>query len=157
MEKLEVQERADSRQRGEQRAVDQVSCFDVFHGDSPFSQKNWAHHNMTPAYCQPINSIKVYKFAIFLAQDQNRSAYGAARMKGGHSLSAEREWPPFILFHEREYPPLNPPRERFRLAVSGLNNLYAFGMQLPARGVAALGVAIRFDFLLLSAAALPIL
>ena len=49
-----------------------------------------------------------------------------------------------ILFHEREYPPLNPPRERFRLAVSGLNNLYAFGMQLPARGVAALGVAIRF-------------
>ena len=43
-----------------------------------------------------------------------------------------------ILFHEREYPPLNPPRERFRLAVSGLNNLYAFGMQLPARGVAAL-------------------
>ena len=49
-----------------------------------------------------------------------------------------------ILFHEREYPPLNPPRERFRLAVSGLNNLYAFGMQLPARGVAAVSVAIRF-------------
>ena len=47
-----------------------------------------------------------------------------------------------ILFHEREYPPLNPPREGFRLAVSGLNNLYAFGMQLPARGVAALDVAI---------------
>ena len=55
-----------------------------------------------------------------------------------------------ILFHEREYPPLNPPRERFRLAVSGLNNLYAFGMQLPARGVAAFRVAIRFDFLLSS-------
>ena len=49
-----------------------------------------------------------------------------------------------ILFHEREYPPLNPPRERFRLAVSGLNNLHAFGMQLPARGVAAVSVAIRF-------------
>ena len=61
-----------------------------------------------------------------------------------------------ILFHEREYPPLNPPRERFRLAVSGLNNLYAFGMQLPARGVAALGVAIRFDFLLSSAVAQPL-
>ena len=60
-----------------------------------------------------------------------------------------------ILFHEREYPPLNPPRERFRLAVSGLNNLYAFGMQLPARGVAAVSVAIRFDFRLLSAAAAP--
>ena len=49
-----------------------------------------------------------------------------------------------ILFHEREYPPLNPPRERFRLAVSGLNNLYAFGMQLPVRGIAAVSVAIRF-------------
>ena len=49
-----------------------------------------------------------------------------------------------ILFHEREYPPLNPPRERFRLAVSGLNNLYAFGMQLPARGAAAFEAAIRF-------------
>ena len=45
-----------------------------------------------------------------------------------------------ILFHEREYPPLNPPRERFRLAVSGLNNLYASGMQLPARGFAALAL-----------------
>ena len=65
-----------------------------------------------------------------------------------------------ILFHEREYPSLNPPRERFRLAVSGLNNLYASGMQLPARGVAALDVAIRFaalPLLLSSAAALPIL
>ena len=49
-----------------------------------------------------------------------------------------------ILFHEREYPPLNPPRERFRLAVSGLNNLYAFGMHFPARGVAASSVATRF-------------
>ena len=85
-----MQERADSRQRGEQRTVDQVSCFDVFHGDPPFSQKNWAHHNMTPTYCQPINFIKVYKFAIFLAQDQNRSAYGAARGKGGYSLSRKR-------------------------------------------------------------------
>ena len=61
-----------------------------------------------------------------------------------------------ILFHEREYPPLNPPRERFRLAVSGLNNLYTFGIQLPARGVAALGVAIRLDVLLSSAVAQPL-
>lgn len=48
---------------------------------------------MTPAYCQPINFIKVYKFAIFLAQDQNRSAYGAARMKGGYSLSEKENIP----------------------------------------------------------------
>ena len=50
-----------------------------------------------------------------------------------------------ILFHEREYPPLNPPRERFRLAVSGLNNLYASGMKMPARGVAAL--ALLYDLI----------
>jgi len=48
---------------------------------------------MTPAYCQPINFIKVYKFAIFLAQDQNRSAYGAARMKGGHTLWGQKQPP----------------------------------------------------------------
>ena len=62
-----------------------------------------------------------------------------------------------ILFHKREWPPLDPPRERFRLAVSGLNDLYASGMGMPARGVAAVGIAIRFDLLLLSAAALLIL
>ena len=45
-----------------------------------------------------------------------------------------------ILFHKREWPPLNPPRERFRLAVWSLNNLCASGMQLPARGFAALAL-----------------
>ena len=54
---------------------------------------------MTPTYCQPINFIKVYKFAIFLAEDHNRSAYVAARGKGG------------ILFREREYPLWNPKRK----------------------------------------------
>ena len=49
-----------------------------------------------------------------------------------------------ILFHKREWPPLDPPRERFRLAVWSLNNLCASGMQLPARGGAAFSVAIRF-------------
>ena len=48
-----------------------------------------------------------------------------------------------ILFHEREYPPLNPPRERFRLAVSGLNKPFASGMGMPARGKAAFSIAIR--------------
>ena len=61
-----------------------------------------------------------------------------------------------ILFHEREYPPLNPPRERFKLAVSGLNNLYAFGMQLPARGKAALALRYDLPLLLLSAVAQPL-
>ena len=62
-----------------------------------------------------------------------------------------------ILFHKREWPPLDPPRERFRLAVWGLNHLFPSGIGMPARGFAALGVAIRFDSLLLSAAALPVL
>ena len=43
------------------------------------------------------------------------------------------------------------------MAVSGLNDFYASGMQLPARGDAAFSIAIRFGLLLLSAAALPIL
>ena len=101
---------------------------------------------MTPAYCQPINFIKVYKFAIFLAQDQNRSAYVAARMKGA------------ILFpRTANGPPYTPQEKGIRLAVSDLNDLHASGMQLPARGVAAFASAIRFGLLLLSAAALPIL
>ena len=49
-----------------------------------------------------------------------------------------------ILFHKREWPPFDPPRERFRLAVWGLNHLFPSGMGMPARGFAALGVAIRF-------------
>ena len=47
-------------------------------------------------------------------------------------------------------------RKAFRLAVSILNGLYASGMEVPARGVAALGVAIRFGLLLLSAVAQPL-
>ena len=45
-----------------------------------------------------------------------------------------------ILFHKREWPPLDPPRERLGLAVSGLNDLYASGMGMSARGVAALAL-----------------
>ena len=62
-----------------------------------------------------------------------------------------------ILFREREYPLWNPKRKAFRLAVSGLNDLDASGMEIPARGVAAFSSSIRFGLLLLSAAALPIL
>ena len=57
----------------------------------------------------------------------------------------------------KENGPFGTPRERLRLAVSGSNDLDASGMEMPACGVAALRVAIRFDLLLLSAAALPIL
>ena len=63
-----------------------------------------------------------------------------------------------ILPFTKESIPLLIPREKgFKLAVSGSNGLCASGMGMPARGVAALGVARRFDLLLSSAAALPIL
>ena len=52
--------------------------------------------------------------------------------------------------------PLTPQEKGIRLAVSDLNDSYASGMGMPARGVAALGVAIRFDLLLLSAVAQPL-
>ena len=61
-----------------------------------------------------------------------------------------------IFFPEKENGRRPSKRKAFRLAVSILNGLYASGMEVPARGVAALGVAIRFGVLLLSAAALPI-
>lgn len=44
------------------------------------------------------------------------------------------------LFSKRDTPPLNPPRENFTLVASGLNGLYASGMKIPARGVAALAL-----------------
>ena len=63
-----------------------------------------------------------------------------------------------ILSFTKESIPLLIPREKgFKLAVSGSNGLCVSGMGMPARGVAALGVARRFDLLLSSAAALPIL
>ena len=62
-----------------------------------------------------------------------------------------------IFSFAKENIPFGTPRERLRLAVSGSNDLDASGMEMPACGVAALRVAIRFDLLLLSAAALPIL
>ena len=62
-----------------------------------------------------------------------------------------------IFSFAKENIPFGTPRERLRLAVSGSNDPYASGMKMPARGAAAFSVAIRFDLLLLSAAALPIL
>ena len=61
-----------------------------------------------------------------------------------------------IFFPEKENGRRPSKRKAFRLAVSILNGLYASGMEVPARGVAALGVAIRFGLLLLPAVALPV-
>jgi len=49
-----------------------------------------------------------------------------------------------IFSFAKENIPFGTPRERLRLAVQSLNELCASGMRLPARGVAALGVARRF-------------
>ena len=54
---------------------------------------------MTPAYCQPINFIKVYKFAIFLHKIKIAAPTALHEAKGG------------ILFREREYPLWNPKRK----------------------------------------------
>ena len=63
-----------------------------------------------------------------------------------------------ILSFTKESIPLLISREKgFKLAVSGSNDFCASEMGMPARGVAALGVDRRFDLLLSSAAALPIL
>ena len=52
--------------------------------------------------------------------------------------------------------PLEPQEKGFWLAVSGSNDFCASGMRVPARGIAALGVAIRLDVLLSSAVAQPL-
>jgi len=57
----------------------------------------------------------------------------------------------------KENTPFGTPRERLRLAVSDLNDSYASGMGMPARGVAALELQDDLPLLLLSAAALLIL
>ena len=62
-----------------------------------------------------------------------------------------------IFFPEKENGRRPSKRKAFRLAVSGLNKPFASGMRMPARGGAAFSVAIRFDLLLSSATALPIL
>ena len=61
-----------------------------------------------------------------------------------------------IFSFAKENAPFGTPRERLRLAVSGLNDFYASGMGRLAHGIAAVGVAIRFDSLLLSAVAQPL-
>ena len=60
------------------------------------------------------------------------------------------------LFHKREYPPLNPPRERVTLQASSSKSCNACRLHCPDRGVAAFGVARRFGLLLLSAVAQPL-
>ena len=63
-----------------------------------------------------------------------------------------------ILFPRKEnIPLLNPQEKGIRLAVWSSNNLYASGMKMPARGVAALALQDDLPLLLLSAAALPFL
>ena len=57
----------------------------------------------------------------------------------------------------KENGPFGTPRERLSIASEQLEELQCLPIALPARGVAALGVAIRLDVLLSSAAALLIL
>ena len=62
-----------------------------------------------------------------------------------------------IFSFAKENIPFGTPRERLRLAVSGLNNSDVSEVKVPRARRCRISVAIRFDLLLLSAAALPIL
>ena len=79
-----------------------------------------------------------------LQSARGSSAAGAARGKGGYSLSQKR------------VSPFKSPERKVYIASEQLEELQCLPMLLPARGVAAFGVAIRFDLLLSSAAALPV-
>ena len=59
-------------------------------------------------------------------------------------------------FTKENSPLLIPQEKGFAIASEQLEELQCLPMLLPARGVAAFGVARRFDLLLLSAAALPV-
>ena len=76
--------------------------------------------------------------------------------KGGRALRALHECDPRF-FPEKENGRRPSKRKAFRLAVSGLNDLCASGMRLPAHGEAALALLYDLPLLLSSAAALPIL
>ena len=62
-----------------------------------------------------------------------------------------------IFSFAKENIPFGTPRERLRVAVSGLNNSDVSEVKVPRARRCRISVAIRFDLLLLSAAALPIL
>ena len=74
------------------------------------------------------------------------------RCGGKCRLRAATPHPPFS-FPRKKTGGVTVQKKGVRLAVSGLNKPFASGMQMPARGFAAFGVAIRLDSLLLSAVA----
>ena len=57
---------------------------------------------------------------------------------------------------QKRIPPLEPPEKGLGLAVSGLNNSDVSEVKVPRARRCRISVAIRFDLLLLSAAALPV-
>ena len=61
-----------------------------------------------------------------------------------------------IFFPEKENGRRPSKRKAFPIASEQLEELQCLPIALPSRGVAAFGVARRFDLLLLSAAALPV-
>ena len=76
--------------------------------------------------------------------------------EGNAACGRQEHTPPFS-FPRKKTGGVTVQKKGVRLAVSGLNGLYASGMEMSARGVAAFASAIRFGLLLLSAAALLIL
>ncbi len=112
-----------------------------------------------PSCARWIEKIGSRKAAFFCALPAQRGLQPerAASLPpaGGMGFAAPQALLPFIptpcgseskgpFSFAKENGPFGTPRERLRLAVQSLNDLCASGMRLPARGVAALGVAIRF-------------
>ena len=62
-----------------------------------------------------------------------------------------------IFSFAKENIPFGTPRERLRLAISGLNNSDVSEVKVPRARRSRISVATRFDLLLLSAVALPVL
>ena len=84
------------------------------------------------------------------------AAFVPALRRGGKAAPLALHESKGIFSFAKENIPFGTPRERLRLAVSGLNDFYASGMGMPARGVAALELQDDLPLLLLSAAALLI-
>ena len=79
-----------------------------------------------------------------LQSARESSAAGAARGKGGYSLSQKR------------VSPFKSPERKVYIASEQLEELQCLPIALPIARRCRVGIAIRFDLLLLSAAALPV-
>ena len=90
---------------------------------------------------------------IFSFSKENSSFFAQVRMSMRHKCRVMR--PPFS-FPRKKTDVARPKERRFPLQASSSKSCNACRLHCPVRGVAAVGVAIRFDLLLSSAVAQPL-